>query len=137
MRLVLDTNVLAAAFIAHGTCNELLEHCVMNHDIVLSAFILDELRRTLTAKFRFTDRESEDVVKLLESRCILVKTRKLPAPISRDPDDDNIIATALCGDCSCIVTGDKDLLDLKTAGDILIVSPGDFWKVDSQERSKE
>jgi predicted nucleic acid-binding protein len=28
MRLVLDANVLIAAFVARGVCAELLEHCV-------------------------------------------------------------------------------------------------------------
>lgn len=128
MRVVLDTNVLVAAFIAHGTCNELLEHCAINHDIVLSGFILDELKRTLTGKFQFARIEADNVVRLLKSKCEIVETQKLPSPFSRDPDDDNIIATALSGTCGCIVTGDKDLLDLKKAGEILIIAPNDFWE---------
>ncbi len=39
MKIVLDTNVLIAAFISHGTCNELLEHCALNHEVILSPFI--------------------------------------------------------------------------------------------------
>ena len=128
MRIVLDTNVLIAAFIAHGTCNELLEHCVVNHDIVLSNFILNELKDTLMGKFKFTAAEARNVVNLLQSRCEVVETKKLPSPLSRDPDDDNIIATALSGACDCIITGDNDLLDLKKAGDINILSPNDFWR---------
>ena len=131
MRLVLDTNVLIAAFISHGVCSELLEHCVLNHDVVLSNFILDELKEKLTGKFRFTTREANGVVTLLRSRCSLVATPVLPSPVSRDPDDDNIIATAIAGSCQCIVTGDKDLLDLKQVGDILIVSPSRFWQIET------
>ena len=26
---------IIAAFISHGTCNELLEHCVHNHEVIL------------------------------------------------------------------------------------------------------
>ena len=131
MRLVIDTNVLIAAFISHGVCNELLEHCVLNHDVVLSKFILDELKEKLTGKFRFSTRKSNGVVNLLKSRCSLAATPALPSPVSRDPDDDSIIATAIAGSCGCIVTGDKDLLDLKQVGDISIVSPNRFWQIET------
>lgn len=132
MKLVLDTNVLIAAFISHGVCNELLEHCVLNHDVVLSNFILDELKDKLTGNFKFTTRETNAVVSLLGSRCFVVKTQTLPSPVSRDPDDDNIIATAISGTCDCIITGDKDLLDLKKTGDVLIVSPSQFWQIEEK-----
>ena len=131
MRLVLDTNVLIAASISHGVCNELLEHCVLNHDVVLSKFILDELKEKLTGKFRFSTRESNGVVNLLKSRCSLAGAPALPSQVSRDPDDDNIIATAIAGSCRCIVTGDKDLLDLEQVGDICIVSPSRFWQIET------
>jgi len=88
MRLVIDTNVLIAAFISHGVCNELLEHCVLNHDVVLSKFILDELKDKLTNKFKFATRDATGVVNLLKSRCSVVTTQSLPSPVSRDPDDD-------------------------------------------------
>ena len=127
---MIDTNILIAAFISHGVCNELLEHCVLNHDVVLSKFILDELKDKLIDKFKFTTREANAAVSLLKSRCSLVDTQTLPVPISRDPDDDNIIATALSGTCRCIISGDKDLLDLKKAGDVLIVSPSQFWQIE-------
>ncbi len=131
MRLVIDTNVLIAAFIAHGVCNELLEHCVLNHDVVLSKFILDELKDKLAGKFKFTTQEANAAVRLLKSRCSIVATQTLPSPVSRDPDDDNIIATALSGNCECIITGDKDLLDLEKVGDITIASPVQFWEIET------
>jgi len=132
MRLVIDTNVLIAAFISHGVCNELLEHGILNHDVVLSSFILEELKNTLAAKFKFTTREASAVVSLLQSRCSVVSIQALPSPVSRDPDDDNIIATALSGTCDCIITGDKDLLVLKKVGDIIIVSPSLFWQIEEK-----
>jgi uncharacterized protein len=131
MRLVIDTNVIIAAFISHGACNELLEHCVLNHDVIFSEFIFDELKKKLTGKFKYTVRESDAVVRLLKSRCSVVDIQALPHPVSLDPDDDNIIATAISGNCKCIVTGDKDLLDLERVGNLLIVSPAKFWQIES------
>ncbi len=128
MRLVLDTNVLIAAFISRGVCNELLEHCVLYHEVVLSEFILAELREKLTEKFTFTLREADAVVRLLMSRSEIVSAPPLAAPVSRDPDDDNIISTAATGRCDCIITGDRDLLELEKVDDIAVVSPADFWR---------
>lgn len=127
MKLVLDTNVLIAALIAHGVCNELLEYCAINHEIILSAFILDELRDKLVRKFGFSSREVEDVIRLLKSRAVLVTPQALEASACRDPDDDNILGTAIAGSCECIVTGDKDLLDLQRVQDIRMINPSDFW----------
>lgn len=132
MKVVLDTNVLIAAFIAHGVCNELLEHCAICHEIVLSPFIVDELRARLVAKFRFTRGETDNVCRLLESRCSLVVPHELAEPVCRDPDDDNIIGTAVAGACDCIVTGDRDLLDLGTALGIPIISPSLFWEFEKR-----
>jgi len=42
MRVVLDTNVLIAAFIARGICSAVLEHCVRQHTLVTSDFILNQ-----------------------------------------------------------------------------------------------
>ena len=52
MRVLLDTNVLIAAFIAHGFCHELLEHCARQHTLVTSDFVLGEFRDKLTDKFK-------------------------------------------------------------------------------------
>ncbi|MBI2441951.1 MAG: putative toxin-antitoxin system toxin component, PIN family [Lentisphaerae bacterium] len=128
MRIVLDTNVLIAAFIAHGTCNELLEHCALRHVVVLSNFILDELRTVLSEKFGFNAAECREVLALLRSHCVFVQPVWLKSPGCSDPDDDVIIGTAVAGNCDCLVTGDKALQKLKAYGRTVIVSPGDFWK---------
>lgn len=130
MKLVLDTNVLIAAFIAHGACNELLEYCAIKHEIILSSFILDELRDKLVRKFNFSNREADDVIQLLMSRVVLVSPQELKASVCRDPDDDNILGTAIAGKCECIVTGDKDLLDLQCVRGIRMISPSNFWAAD-------
>jgi len=132
MKVTLDTNVLIAAFITHGVCNELLEYCALNHEIFLSGFILGELEEKLTGKFGFSKRETNNVIRILKSRCTIVRTTELPSPISRDPDDDNIIATAIAGLCDCIITGDKDLLVLNQVSGIQIIPPNRFWVFESK-----
>ena len=133
MKLVLDTNVVIAALISHGMCHELLEHCAINHEVVLSPFILDEVREKLVRKFEFSLHEADDVVHLLKSRFEIVKPLKLGAPICRDRDDDTIIGTALAGHCTFIVTGDQDLLVLSTVQSIRMVTPADFWALENRD----
>ena len=126
MRIVLDTNVLIAAFIARGVCHQLLEHCVSHHELVTSEFILAELREKLVDKFNYTAEVTDDVIALLRSRMEVVVPEALDAPVCRDPDDDNILATAVSGNGQCIITGDKDLLVLKRFQRIDILAPNAF-----------
>jgi uncharacterized protein len=130
MKIVLDTNVLIAAFISHGTCNELLEYCAVNHEVILSAFILGELKDKLVRKFGFATHEADSVVQLLTSKCAVVTPLAPAEPICRDPDDDKIIGTAFAANCECIVTGDKDLLELRRVKGVRIISPSDFWTME-------
>lgn len=129
MRVLLDTNVLIAAFIARGTCSELLEHCVRTHTIVSSRLLFQELNEKLSSKFGFSRQEIREVTELLHSRMVFAEpVVMLNPPICRDPDDDVVLATAQAGRCACIVTGDKDLLVLQQFQNIPILSPSDFWR---------
>ena len=133
MKIVLDTNVLIAAFIAHGVCSELLEHCVRHYDLISSDYILKEFKNKLITKFRFTSQEAKQASHLLKSRMNIVRPLNGLRRISRDKKDDPVIGTALAGNCDCIITGDKDLLTLKKIGKISIVSPGGFWKLEDKQ----
>jgi len=126
VKIVLDTNVLIAALIARGVCHELLEHCVLRHTPLTSDFILNETHEKLTEKFGYAADLADEAVSLLRSRMKLVAPAKLKRQVCRDPDDDNILAAAMSGKCDCIITGDKDLLVLKTYEGIDIFSPREF-----------
>ena len=71
MKVVLDTNVLIAAFIVRGVCADVLEHCVRRHTLVTSDLILNEFREHLF-KFRYSVEEAEEAVELLRSKMELV-----------------------------------------------------------------
>ena len=47
-------------------------------------------------------------------------------PMSRDPDDDRILACALASGADYLVTGDEDLLVLKQYVGTRILAPRDF-----------
>ncbi len=131
MRVLLDTNVLIAAFIARGLCHQLLEYCISHHELVISEFILNEIREKLVAKFKYRSEVAEQTLRLLRSEMEIVLPAPLDEAVCRDAEDDNILAAALSGNCDCIITGDKDLLVLKRFRDIDILSPGEFQSLES------
>lgn len=134
MRLVLDANVLIAAFVARGVCAELLEYCVREHEPVTSTAILEEVRRNLVAKIKATS-QADQTIKLLRTRLDVVEPVALGAQVCRDADDDVVLGTAIAGRVDAIATGDRDLLDLESYRDVAIVSPRGFWSFESQRRS--
>ena len=117
---------MIAALISRGFCHELFEYCVLTHELFTSDFILNEVREKLVTKFKHAERTANEAVALLRSQMQSVVPVALSSPVSRDPDDDNILATALAGKCDYIITGDKDLLVLIEFDKIRIVAPREF-----------
>ena len=132
MKLLLDTNVLVAAFVARGVCSDLLEHCVRHHEVISSRPLLDELRGVLTRKFHQRAADVRDAIRLLAETFTLVTPDALDSPVCRDHDDDVVLATALAGECAAIVTGEQDLLILDAFHGIRVLAPTAFWKWESQ-----
>src|SRR5262249_24733304 len=130
--VVLDTNVLIAAFIAQGRCADLLEHCVQRHKVVLSEFIMSEVREHLLGKFKYAESEADELVALLRHSSELVTPPPLDSPVCRDPDDDTVLATALAANADCLVTGDKDLLAIGQFRNIPILRPADFAEFEAR-----
>jgi putative PIN family toxin of toxin-antitoxin system len=128
MTIVLDTNVLIAAFISpKGICNEVFELCIHNHSLIVSEFILSEIKEKLKQKFNFTEEEITEIIELLLLRFKVVNIKGNIINVCRDPDDNNIIETAVSGKATIIISGDKDLLTLKKFQDINIISPREFY----------
>lgn len=137
MRIVLDTNVLVAAFVARGQCHELLEHLSRTHRLFTSKAILDEFREKLLNKIKAPPDTVEEAIELEQSRMEVVRPEPLSAQVCRDPDDDAVLATALAAKADCLITGDGDLLDLETFQGIPILRPADFWKHESRLGQRE
>lgn len=126
MRVVFDTNVLISAVVSDGLCRVLLNHTLHLHSLILSDFILHELREKVRGKFRFSPDRIATISSMILEEAVLVDAIPLEQPVCRDPDDDWILATALAGNADCLVTGDKDLLVLKEFQGIPILSPSEF-----------
>lgn len=129
MRIALDSSVLIAAHISRaGVCAELLDDVLLHHEMVISEFIIEEVRRKLLEKFRFPQNESDEVAAFLRRAGILVVPADLPADLCRDPTDIPVLGTAVAGECSLLISVDRDLLDMGAVTGIPIIRPGDYWR---------
>lgn len=126
MRVLLDTNVLISAILFRGLPRTLLSGAIRGElDLVTSPALLDELQAVLARRFEFPPELARAVMGELESLADVVVPDDVPA-VSRDPDDDQVLAAAVAGDVEAIVTGDADLLVLEMQRGIRILKPSDF-----------
>lgn len=134
LRVVLDTNVLLSgiAYPASIPGKIIAAWRYGSVDVVLSGFILDELRRVLP---RLANRhllsavEIEDLVDILSIQAEIVDPLPNQTPDLRDPNDlpvlGMLLAAQRAGGADYLVTGDKDLLAM--SGSFPIVTPAQFW----------
>ena len=127
MRIVLDSNVIMAAFAARGLCNALFEHCLENHDIFLCEDILSEISEKLIKKIRLSKPISDKIINYLRSHAHIVEPEKVSPKACRDKNDLMVLGSALKGKADYIITGDKDLLIINIFQGIKIVNPRSFW----------
>jgi putative PIN family toxin of toxin-antitoxin system len=125
-RICLDSNVLIAAFASRGLCDDLVRLVITEHEVVLPAQVVQEVRRVLGAKLRLSP-EAMAAVEAVFERCEIVPPGSGPPPVKlRDPDDERILADAAAGGCELVITGDLDLLSAATSSPIPILSPREF-----------
>jgi putative PIN family toxin of toxin-antitoxin system len=129
VRITLDSSVLIAAHISRaGVCAELLEDLLLHHELVVSEFILEELRRKLRDKFNLPARDADHVAAFLRRVGMVVVPADLPSSVCRDPTDVPVLGTAVAGQCSLLISVDRDLLDMQVIEDIPIIRPGEYWR---------
>jgi uncharacterized protein len=135
MRAVLDTNIfVSATLIKDGNEDRILRAWQRGEfELILSQEILKEIGRALLyqklRKFRWmTEKEITVLLQLLAEESVLV-SGKVAARTSRDPDDDKFLAAAVEGGAKYVVTGDKDLLDLKHYRGVAIIRSAAFLKI--------
>ena len=127
MRVVLDSNVIIAAFAARGLCNALFEHCLEQHTVILCEEILIEVEEKLLKKIKLAKSAVKDIINFLREFAQLKISQEVNPDICRDKNDLFILGVSLSAKADYIITGDKDLLIIETFQEIKITSPRSFW----------
>jgi len=123
MRIFLDANTLISGILFNGKEHNLLTK--NNRDtLITSEDVLDETMKTITQKFPESVGLVDAFLKILDLTVIKRKEyiNKLNKyNVVRDKNDRHILAAAVVSKSDYIVTGDADLLALKTYRNIHIV----------------
>ncbi len=136
LRVVLDTNVLLSG-IAYPASIPGKIMAAWRHgsiDVVLSDFILAELRRVLPRlqkRHGLTKSEINDLVDSLALLAEMVEPETSREAALRDTNDQPVLGTLLAARTESgavyLITGDKDLLAL--ADRYPVVTPARFWEI--------
>ena len=135
MRVVIDTNVLFSGLLWRGAPHDLIE-AIRSGSVGLasSPALLNELDAVISrAKFNaILERSStprERTLSEVRQLAEIISPPPLPAPVCRDPDDDEVLAVAVAAQAELIVSGDDDLLALGSYAGIRIVTPGEAVRI--------
>ena len=137
MRIVVDTNTVLSGLLWRGPPRRLIEWARGNAVTLCTSLVLLAELAEVIGRPKFVERIKaaglsaaalvQDYGRLAE----IVDPAPLLGPVSRDPDDDAVLATALAAHADLIVSGDSDLLDLGKFGDIRILTTAEalaaFW----------
>lgn len=129
MRAVLDPNVIISATLSPGgSPGRVFRYWLEGaYDLIVSPYLLDELRRALgysKLSERISAEEADELIELLSREGVLTEDLVgSPEVRSPDPDDDYLIALASKAR-SVLVSGDRDLLGL--SDQIPVYSPSGF-----------
>ena len=129
--MVIDTNVLVAGLLWHGSPHALLTQVRSGAlGLVSSPALLVELADVLSrtkfdAVLTRTSTSRERLLAEVRQLTQVLDPPPLTQPVCRDPDDDKVLALALAAKVAFIVSGDKDLLSLASFEGVPIVAPAE------------
>jgi len=134
MKIVFDTNVILSAYVARGLANTVFEHCLEEHEIVISTAILTELESRLQEKLKIPKHNVSIMLNLLKLACQVSAVSEVDPSACRDRTDLHILGLALHSKADVIISGDEDLFILQSFRGIPIQTPRQFWE---SERKKD
>lgn len=129
MRIALDSSVLIAAHATRaGVCAALYQEVLERHYLVLSRYIVAEVRRKLLGKFQLNEDLANRIAHELLEVAEVVEPAELPRESCRDPADIPVLRTAVAANADWLITVDKDLLALASFRNVYIIKPAVFWQ---------
>lgn len=129
LRVVLDSNILISAYVFGGKPEIILQQ-VIDEKIegITSQILVSEFLDVLRKKFGVAKTQILEIKEEIEDAFETVfPTETLK--ITRDDDDNRVLEAAIEGNCEYIVTGDRELLRLKSYQNVKIVTADQFLKL--------
>ncbi len=129
-RIVVDTNVFISRLMAEDSIPAQAFRIVENHHVLLTSYaVMEELAEVLSRPKILTyitdDRAAGFLARLHNVSQFVPIIHHIP-PACRDPRDDKFLELSVNGDAHCIITGDRDLLELNPFRGISILTPLNF-----------
>jgi putative PIN family toxin of toxin-antitoxin system len=123
MRVAFDTNIFISALVIPGSlAGKAILKIIEGRDILfISKDIMNEVLSVLASKFSRDKEALSHVALMLSELGELVKPIK-KASIFRDDPDNRILECAIHSKADVLVTGDKEILQLRDYGGIKIIS---------------
>lgn len=131
MRAVIDTNVLVSGLLWNGPPHALMANVREGAlEIAISPVLLAELssvigRTKFSAILVRAETTREQILTEMRQLAEVIEPPPLPQPVCRDPDDDAVLALAIAAQADWIISGDDDLLSLRSHAGIAIISPAE------------
>lgn len=131
MKIVLDTNVFISGLMFPESVPGRIVKSWKNSefDLVLSEFMLKEIEAVLNypkiqKRIHWSKDEISRFILILEMKSVVVNIHKVSVHVPRDFKDNPVLAALVSANADYLVTGDNDLLELKTK--YRIVTPREF-----------
>lgn len=114
MRIMLDTNVLISALLFPGTKMDAMMNCIFTqHRLVLSSYVVDELKSVVRRKFSERERAIEKLLLMMSFEYVYTPKEIEDGLFEiRDVKDYPVLYTAIIEDVDILITGDKDFSDI-------------------------
>lgn len=127
VKVVIDTNIIISGIGFGGKPRKILQLILDNKiKAVTSPILLAELEDVITKKFPKLSANFKLINKKLRQKFAIVRPINTIDILRADPDDNRVLEASVQGNCRYIVTGDKELLQLKTFQNIQIVTADEF-----------
>lgn len=128
MRVFLDTNVIVSAVTTRGLCADVFRTVLSEHELVSCPRVLQEVRRILKSKFSVPEGLVAEYLELIEEAALIAEGKGAHRIQIKDKDDVQIVLAAITAESHVLVTGDREIQELKSIQNVRILSPRAFWE---------
>ena len=126
---MLDTNILISVLLFPSErMNQMMDYIFKNHELVLSSYVVEELKDVVNRKFPKKARVVDTLLAKMSYEYVYTpETIDESLFLIRDMKDYPVLYMAILEDVDVLITGDKDFEDVDVERPE-IMTPGEFLK---------